>query len=152
MCSLSKQDRLAAIGLLASTKDVINYDSKCECIDFNKVEKLTANWFYFCVLEIQNLMLAIINEIGSDFLFYWVDGIYFKGIENKHKIEQIIKDKGYSNSFEKIFNLKYREFKSEKVLFYERLKNGEVEHKRLNLPTINKEANKTILKLLKIIK
>lgn len=153
LCSLPKKDRLAAVGMLASRKDLFFYDPAGVCVNHEKQVKETADWFYYCVLEIQKLMDDIIALIGTDFLFYWVDGIFFRTLDNRDKIEAYLKEKGYENSFDQCFNFKYYENGNTKHISYKKFnENGNHDFKILHLPKLNKDVDKYLFKLLNIIK
>lgn len=146
LASLSKTDRLAAVGMLASRKDIFEHDASGECIEHTKQIKDTANWFSYCILEIQKLMEGVRDEIGEDFLFYWVDGIFFKTKENAEKIMQYLAKKGYKSTFEVCTSFKYLEDSAQKMLFYKKQDGTE---KRLSLPKTNKDVDKYLISLLK---
>jgi len=151
--SLSKKDRLAAVGMLAARKDIFTFDNTDKCIEHEKKVKDTENWFYFCVLEIQKLMLDIKQMIGNDFLFYWVDGIFFTNENNRFEIEAYLSSKGYMNSYDKCTDFNYTETENNKFLTYNKPDGkGGTENKRLELPKENKAVNEYLLKLLNIIK
>ena len=152
LCGLSKKDRLAAVGMLAARKDEFYYSENDNCVHHQKLIKETENWFYFCVLEIQKLMQEIQEKIGDDFLFYWVDGIFFKSKENKEVIENIIKNKGYNCSFEECFDFRYFENSTSKFLSYSKKEDEETVNKTLNLPKENRDVDKYLFKLLDLIK
>ena len=42
--------------------------------------------------------------IGKDFIFYWVDGIYFKNEKNKEIIQNILNNYNYKHTFEELNN------------------------------------------------
>ena len=143
--SVSKRDRLAALGMLASRKDVFTHDGTGEAIEHTVIRKDTANWFFFCVNEVNKLMEDIKKEVGNDFLFYWVDGIFFTG-KRKEFIQDFLISKGHQSSYDNVTNLKYFEVDETKYLSY--FKGSE--KKVLNLPKENNEAEKYVLKFLKI--
>lgn len=75
---LKKEDRLAAIGMLARSKYIYNVDNKGQVTD--TIDKgIYSDYFFFCVQETFKIMEKC-NEIMLDnFLFSWVDAIYFTG-------------------------------------------------------------------------
>jgi regulatory protein YycI of two-component signal transduction system YycFG len=77
------------------------------------------------------------KELGDDFLFYWVDGIFFRN--NKEKIPiilEILKTLGFKSKLENVSNLR----KSEKTLLF----NKDGKEKILFLPQTNFEEMKEI--------
>jgi hypothetical protein len=62
------------------------------------------NIFLFCCYEIGRIMDEISIAIGKDFIFYWVDGIYFKNEKNKEIIQNILNNYNYKHTFEELNN------------------------------------------------
>jgi hypothetical protein len=89
-------------------------------------------------------MERIKNTIGSDFLFYWVDGVFFTGDRVK-EIEQILFDAGYPFSFCKIDELQIIETEKIKTLMYKK----EQEQKVLSLPQFNKKRIRYLIEFQK---
>lgn len=75
---IPKLDRLAAVGMLASKKHVFEYDEKGKLSRYYKEVAPTENFFYLAVHLVQNIMDELKAICGQDYLFTWVDGIYFK--------------------------------------------------------------------------
>ena len=148
MATLSKKNRLAAVGMLAAKKDIFIYDDCGKCISHDVTAKNTENWFYYCVLETQNLMLDIKSICGADFLFYWVDGIFFTNRDHEIPITNYLKSKGYNNSFDICDNFQFIQNENYREISYSK----EGKTKILNMPSENKEATNFILKFLNIIK
>jgi hypothetical protein len=99
---LPKLERLASIGMLASNKKEFIFNKEGELEDIQEIVSPTENYFYFAVQETARVMqeakeIAFNNDI-DDYLFTWVDCIYFK---NPEKI-QIVTD--YFDSI----NVKYK--------------------------------------------
>mgnify|MGYP006272155985 CR=1 FL=1 len=94
--------RLAALGSLAKTREIWNYDGnnlkKSETIR-NPNENL---WFAICK-RVSDVMIEVVNKIGDDFVFYWVDGIYIKNTpESFAKVTSAFIKLGYSSKYEPI--------------------------------------------------
>lgn len=74
---LDKKVRLASLGSLAKKKDVWIYDGKKmkrEVIRSYQTENI---WFAICK-RVSDVMQEAVKLIGSEFVFYWVDGIYIR--------------------------------------------------------------------------
>jgi hypothetical protein len=153
LCKMDKQDRLAALGMLASSYDIFEFDGVNKDPKEQTFTKDTEVWFLLAVLEIQNLMLDIINLIGSDFLFFWVDGIFFTNEDHKVTIENYLREKNYNNSYEQCYSFRYWKEGNVKYLSYwKESKDGQLfELKQLNLPTMDKEAKDFVIKFCKLI-
>jgi len=106
---VNKVVRLAALGSLAKTKDIWNYDGK----DFKKTETIRSPnenlWFAICK-RVSDVMSEVVNAIGDDFVFYWVDGIYVKNTaETLVKVHQTFSKLGYTTKTELIPNIVFHE-------------------------------------------
>ena len=108
--NISKKARLTALGSLAKKK--YNYHFKGDKLLDTIIEKeplLENLWFTVCK-RVSDVMHKVIAELGSDFIFYWVDGIYFKNTpENVSKAMSIFIDSGYNSKFRKINQIYFHE-------------------------------------------
>lgn len=102
LTDLPKLDRLGAIGMLASNKKEFFFNKDGKLKSFNEVISSTEKYFYFAVNETTKIMeeakRIIHHDVKNDYLFTWVDCIYFR---EKNRIELICE------YFDKI-NLKYK--------------------------------------------
>lgn len=80
---LSKENRLAAIGMLASKKNIFDFDETGEPISHSIVQSEYSDYFFYCVQETFKIMNDCKEVLGDAFLFIWVDAIYFNGNVNK---------------------------------------------------------------------
>ncbi len=78
LSSLKKEDRLAAIGMLASRRNVYEIDENGVYIHYRK-ESEYSDYFFYCIQATYKIMNDCKEELGENFLFSWVDAIYFKG-------------------------------------------------------------------------
>ncbi len=108
--NISKKARLTALGSLAKKK--YNYHFKGDKLLDTIIEKeplLENLWFTVCK-RVSDVMHNVIAELGSDFIFYWVDGIYFKNTpENVSKAMSVFIDNGYNSKFKKINQIYFHE-------------------------------------------
>lgn len=75
--SLPKQDRLAALGMLASRKDIFHHNKNGDVYRIDERVSPLSNFFFYCVQKTEKIIQSYKNEFLSDrFLFSWVDGIY----------------------------------------------------------------------------
>lgn len=107
---VNKVVRLAALGSLAKTKDVWNFDGKqlkkAETIRSCETENL---WFAICK-RVSDVMIEVVNSIGDDFVFYWVDGIYIKDKAKAfNTVNSIFLKCGYTSKFEKVPFIQFHE-------------------------------------------
>ena len=92
------------------------------------------------------------DKIGSDFLFFWVDGIFCKTEAAARKVTEILEKHGYRYSFDICESFRMVENEREKVLEYFKPKKDGRDFKRLSMPKKNDEAAKFILEMLSILK
>lgn len=98
---LGKYTRLVALGSLAKKKIRYIYDDD----GYSKKEEirseLTENVWYTICKRVSDLMQTAKIILGDDYLFYWVDGIYFINTpENLKKMKQFFIDNGYTSKEE----------------------------------------------------
>lgn len=101
--------RLAALGSLAKKKDIWKFDG----LRFKKLDTVKNPnenlWFAICK-RVSDVMGEVVNAIGDDFVFYWVDGIYIK---NKPEVLQNVLSKfieqGYSSKYELVPYIEFHE-------------------------------------------
>ena len=84
---VNKKVRLAALGTLAKKTDTWVFDGK-RMKTLPTVRNYTENlWFAICK-RVSDVMGKAVKIAGSDFVFYWVDGIYIKN--NKETLGKIV--------------------------------------------------------------
>lgn len=94
---IPKQDRLGAIGMLASNKKIFDIDANGEIINAEEQTSETAPFFYYackCVEDIMNTLRECIPL--KDFYFTWVDCIYLRTEKSARICEQILSQNGYN--------------------------------------------------------
>lgn len=130
---LDKLDRLGALGMLAGKKIIINYDEKGVPIG-NPIFKTkdTENYFYFAVKRTSEIMNEMRKMIGIDYLFTWVDCIYFKSEENLKKLGDFLSDNEFL-----YHEKKYLKFKTKPT------KNG----KNIRITMLEEKEDKKVLKI-----
>ena len=105
---LPKQERLAAVGMLAGKKEIYDVDSEGEIQSVETVISETAEYFFYCVKRTYEIIQGAAFYLGEAFLFSWVDGIYF--LQNpdsvdataKIMLELYFKEKNFNVTFEKL--------------------------------------------------
>lgn len=100
---LKKSDRLKVLGMLAYQPFVFYYE-KGKLISNEQIKNKFRHIFFYCVKETFELIYKIKNKIGNDFVFSWVDGIYFTGEYNINIISDILKSKKLNFTVERLFN------------------------------------------------
>jgi hypothetical protein len=78
LSSMPKKDRLVSVGMLASKKEIFIYDKGANLIDFEISKSEYESYFFIAVQRTYEIMTTLKNICEQDYLFTWVDGIYFK--------------------------------------------------------------------------
>lgn len=125
---VSKMARLISLGALAKKPHFKVFDGEEYTVCYHGADLKTAPVFFNSSLRTCNVMNALKFISGNDYLFYWVDAIFFRGEETKLKIEKYLKS--HSNEYkiipiDKIIKNQY-EIKVEHTKV---LKNGDEEKK-----------------------
>jgi hypothetical protein len=150
---MKKQERLAAIGMLASKKYIFYFDQKGNLQEnFEKKESEFKNFFYFAVQKTNETMINLVNKFKDEFIFYWVDGIYYKSMDYIYnEIEKIMKENNFLFSHEILSNFKVENFKNHIYLEFDKpKKDGTFENKYFNFPKENSKFAKEFLTKFKL--
>jgi len=147
MARLPKKDRLACVGMLASNKNYFFHgkDGEIEMIQ-NELNPLTP-FFYLCIYRVQQIMNQVKNAIGNDFLFYWVDGIYFNSEKSIPVISKILTDTEFSYSFEVLRDFHVLDNKGRISLKF--IKEND-KPKIFRVPEMDMQVNKRLIGLLSL--
>lgn len=137
--ALPKLDRLAIVGMLATRKNIY------QIVDGEEIGYTSEFWdktgearkiFFEASFEVDKLLSECRFIAGSDFLFYWVDGIYLK-TENKIKeISEYLRAQGFYFTENIYTNFEYT--KKDNILFISYV-NDKQQEKIFNLPTSKKQ-------------
>jgi len=74
--SSTKQERLASVGMLASRKKVFQFKSGSP-ISEEEIVSEKSGFFFHAVKRTYDIMSDLKKVCGNDYLYTWVDGIYF---------------------------------------------------------------------------
>lgn len=110
---LPKQSRLVSVGMLASRKKIFTYKEGA-LLDYSENVSEYAPFFYLAVKETFEIMSELKRIIGQDYLFTWVDGIYFRPNElAQQQCEEYLRSVNFGFKSEKLekFMVKYLESK-----------------------------------------
>lgn len=100
----TKKGRLISIGALASQPITSEFNG----VSYTRIkaEPLpTANIFYKCAEQINDLMQGCAMVLDKDFIFYWVDCVFFYGSNNVKKVENVFKSMDFECKPEKIISI-----------------------------------------------
>lgn len=92
LSGLPKRERLAAVGMLASRKEIFTFkNGKVSGVREERSEN--SRFFFFAVQKTFEMMNELKKICGKSYLFTWVDGIYFLPDGNKmERCEQYLRD------------------------------------------------------------
>lgn len=143
---LAKMDRLAAVGMLATSH--IKYHFKDgKCVGFDPYREPTSEIFFYLIDEINYIMQDLKFILGNDFLFYWVDGVFFKPTTSVRKIESVenlLTTLNYPYRYEKVENFSV-EVETDKVII-KMTKNDEQKRYEFSTAETGKEIAKNVYK------
>lgn len=77
LAKISKSDRLASVGMLASKKKIFDFGRDGKPFHYEEKTSELENFFYFAVKKTYDIMSDLKACCGPRYLFTWVDGIYF---------------------------------------------------------------------------
>ena len=133
LMKLPKKARLIAVGMLGSTKRIFNFSGKA-LESYEEIIKPTKGVFLHVCKFVGDILTETKFLLGNDFLFFWVDGIYF--LKNE-KTEKVLKEivllwqkKGFECKKEILNNFYFLIHPNKYEIEYQ--KNGKL--KRFNLP------------------
>lgn len=151
LASLSKENRLAAIGMLASRKNIFHFDGKGEIQNHEVAKSKYSDYFFYCVQETYKIMDECRMILGNDFLFIWVDAIYFSG--NPEKADKIVDFLRNSYKLKSSIN-KLTEFEIEFRGSHYRVRyiDKDGDSTFMNIPSVEQEEKAELLKYLLNIK
>lgn len=146
MSRLSKKNRLACVGMLAAKKTHRNMIGKEQIgkpiIEVNEL----APWFYLCVNHVNEIMMQCKSLCEDSFMFFWVDGIFFKDFSAVGRIGRYLSEIGYKYSIDICTEGRYSESNNTKTFSYYK---GD-EPKQLFLPNKNDAINEFLIKMLSL--
>lgn len=125
LMGLPKECRLPCVGMLARSYVHYKYDEG-ELLDVSLFRSETAQLFFYLIAEIDIIMREVKFILGKYFVFYWVDGIFFRYDTPKALVQQVesyLMSLGYNYRYEKITDFHYKNVDGDvRTMFY---KNGE---------------------------
>lgn len=147
ICSLKKPNRLSCVGMIAGRKSIYNYE-KGEIISTEDIISENEAYFYFCVKQTFEIMKECENYLNTDFIFSWVDGIYFIGENNIAGITEILKKHSLLFSLQ---NLKNFSIKKNKNIINIAFIDAKERKKIFSIPVPNSDFKKHLLKYYNLI-
>lgn len=108
--SLKKTDRLKAVGMLATSKLTMEFQTGTLKRYFTTEEREYRNFFFFACYQVGELLNKVANAYREAFVFFWVDGIYIKA--NPTIAEAMFSDAGYKFKTDTLTGCKMQKHKN----------------------------------------
>lgn len=132
LMSLNKDERLAAIGMMASRKRKFNFIGG-EVDSYEDTESPYSKYFFYCVQTISEIIWKCEVIAGNSFVYSWVDGLYVTDKKVAEQCRRLIAEHGYKSTVAEITDFYYEPLENRvKVTF---LKDGKI--KLFNIPIEN---------------
>ena len=125
LMTLPKQYRLPSVGMLARSYIHYKYDEG-NLLDAELYRAETCQLFFYIIQEIDILMREIKWILGKYFVFYWVDGVFFRKdtpISKIDEVESFLQSMNYGYKYEKIEDFIYQNIDGDVMTSF--TKNGE---------------------------
>lgn len=100
----TKKARLMALGSLATVHNTLEFNGKTYGELTTEINP-TSPIFFKCAYDTSLLIQKIQKLIGSDFLFFWVDAIFFKNEKNINKIINFVELNGLKAKIKPIYKV-----------------------------------------------
>lgn len=141
---LPKLDRLATVGMLAGRKNIFQFNENGKIESSVEIVSETANFFFYAVQRTYEIMNRCKGEIYDDFIFSWVDGIYFGRPCSSIVVRDVLAQFGLKCSFDALTDFEVKDAPDYIVLTY--IKDDE--RKVFNLPKQNNVIRETLYNFL----
>ena len=128
--TLKKGERLPSLVMLASSHTKFLFQGG-KCLDYSVHREPTAPIFYRLIQEVNDIMEECRWILGSDYIFHWVDGIFFRYDTPAKKIkmvEEVLNEIQFPYKYESVEDFSFH--KDSENFVISMLKNGE--RKRYN--------------------
>lgn len=150
--SIPKLDRLASVGMLASRKNLFHYNEKGELTSYERKIAATENFFFHCVQRTDNIMNELKFICYEDYLFTWVDGIYFKPSTEKLALcQEFLLDNSFKFSVDILKNFSVNIAAGKIRIMFDKYSEAKKAHERkiFTIPADSSQFAKDILNYIK---
>jgi len=134
---VEKNVRLRVLGSIATSKKNTPYlEGVPQKMFIDENPLLRGAWWNICA-KVDRTMIAAKLAVEKDFLFYWVDGIYFrKSKKNIAAVTRVLNENGYSNiKIKEIDEVKFKLSKASVNITTSIFCAPETKEKTFNIPT-----------------
>lgn len=150
LSGLDKMERLAAVGMCASRKEIFYHDKNGNIKSHSETVNPLSNFFFFCVEKTGNIIEDLRQQIFREsFLFSWVDSIYYLNDNPNYRTicqEYLIEEYNLESTFKNLFEFEVK-MKNEfyKIQFREE---GKTRVKQFNIPYPETKLKRQIINYL----
>lgn len=132
-----KEVRLKSVGMLATNKNILKYkEGKLVSHDLQSDSHLR-NYFFYCCYQTGQVMNSIADELGNDFLFYWVDGIFIRSKSKVEFVKSKLSEFGFNSKVKTLKDVNFKNIGENMHFIYtDELKN---KRKKYVIPYFNEE-------------
>lgn len=146
ICAGTKQERLVSVGMLASKKQHFKFDGGYITGSPDEIISEFSNFFYYAVRRTSEIMADLKALCGNDYLFTWVDGIYFRpNPEVTKACQEYIKSIGFESTTETLREFNVRITPKQVTVDFLKFTKGAWKPKPFNLPLPNSEFKRLIV-------
>jgi len=131
---LPKQDRLICLGMLAYEPFKITYIKGKRFGPIVQMKNEYSHVFYYACSLTQELMSDIIRRINNNYIFYWVDGIFFKNPVIYYAVRDYLKSIGMTYRFGSCYGFKYIDKDKYFNISFMQSDKNKFDPKRYNIP------------------
>lgn len=145
---VDKMDRLISFGSLATKRNIYNYNENSGLYDYigQEFSESGRNAFFYVCAQLGDIMNSAMQEIGANFLFYWVDAFFIKSCDLM-KLAEIIHGNDLGFKVKKCSPMTVKSEDSGKRIICNKGEGGE---KSFFLPS-GRKAKKTAGEVMKIV-
>jgi hypothetical protein len=120
LLTLPKMERLACVGMLAGKKVLFKINADGEPTENTTIISPTADYFFYCVQKTFDVMNEARFMLQENFLFSWVDGIYFLDNDNKcySEILSFLENEKFKISFDVLKEFHVKVYKNYYAVSY----------------------------------
>ena len=107
---LKKGEKLPCLGMLAGSHVKLKYESG-KVTDYYAHREPTAQIFFLLIQEVNDVMEECKWILGDDYIFHWVDGVFFKkstSVKKINQVEKIFEDLKFPYKYESVKNFSLR--------------------------------------------
>lgn len=106
LMELGKDERLAAIGMLASHKRIFTI-RQGEVLEYREERSPYSKYFFHCVKTVTDIIWNCELASGLSYIFSWVDGLYVLDKKTAENCRRMIAENNYKSTVSKLYDFSY---------------------------------------------